>query len=116
MKTTLAAVAQQIAARLVGDGELEVGNVASITSARAGDLVFAEDEATLAQALGSGATAGIAGDFAGKSKAPKPLLVARVPKLAFARAARLLCPVQTFEPGIHSSAMVEDSARLGRHI
>jgi len=116
MKTTLAAVAQQIAARLVGDGELEVGNVASITSARAGDLVFAEDEATLAQALGSGATAVIAGDFAGKSKAPKPLLVARVPKLAFARAARLLCPARTFEPGIHSSAMVEDSARLGRHI
>jgi len=116
MKTTLAALAQKLAARLVGDGGVEVENVASIGSARAGDLVFAEDEAALAKALDSGATAVIAGEFAATGRTPKPLLIAPSPKLAFARAARLLCPPQSFEPGIHSSAVVEDSARLGRHV
>jgi UDP-3-O-[3-hydroxymyristoyl] glucosamine N-acyltransferase len=116
MKITLAAVAQKIAARLVGDGGVEVENVASISSARSGDLVFAEDEAALAKALDSNATAVIAGEFAATGKTRKPLLIVRFPKLAFARAARLLCPPQSFEPGIHSSAIVEDSARLGRHV
>ena len=116
MKTTLAAVAQKISAELVGDGRIEVENVASIGSARSGDLVFADDEAALAKAVGSGATAVIAGEFVTGRNAGKPLLIARVPKLAFARAARLLCPPRSFEPGIHSSAIVEDSARLGRHV
>src|SRR5690349_16165771 len=116
MKTTLAAVAQKLAARLVGDGGTEVENVSSIGSAGSGDLVFAEDEAALAQALNSGATAVIAGEFASTGKTPKPLLIVPHPKLAFARAAQLLCPPRSFEPGIHSSAVVEDSARLGRHV
>ncbi len=116
MKTTLAAVAQKISAELVGDGRIEVENVASIGSAGSGDLVFAEDEAALAKALECAATAVIAGEFASGRNAGKPLLIARVPKLAFARAARLLCPPRSFEPGIHSSAIVEDSARLGRHV
>jgi UDP-3-O-[3-hydroxymyristoyl] glucosamine N-acyltransferase len=116
MKTTLMALAQEIAARLVGEGGVEVESVASIASAKPGDLVFAEDEAALKQALASGATAVIAGEFAGPRPASKPLLTVSQPKLAFARAARLLCPPRSFEPGIHSSALVEDSARLGRHV
>ena len=116
MKTTLAALAQKLAARLVGDGGVDVENVASIASARAGDLVFAEDEAALAKAMECGATAVIAGEFVATGRTPKPLLIAPSPKLAFARAARLLCPPRSFEPGIHSSAIVEDSARLGRHV
>lgn len=116
MKTTLAAVAQKIAARLVGEGGLEVESVASIASAKRGDLVFAEDEQALAQALACGSTAVIAGEFATSGKAAKPLLIASHPKLAFARAARMLCPPRSLEPGIHSSAIVEDSARLGRHV
>jgi len=115
MKTTLAAVAQKIAARLVGDGGLEVENVASIASAKAGDLVFAEEEAVLTQALASGASAVITGEFSGGSTS-KPLLLTPFPKLGFTRAARLLCPPRSFEPGVHSSAVVEDSARIGRHV
>jgi UDP-3-O-[3-hydroxymyristoyl] glucosamine N-acyltransferase len=116
MKTTLAVVAQKIAARLVGDGGLEIEGVASIASAKAGDLVFAEDEPALGQALACGATAVITGEFAAGRQSKKPLLLAASPKLAFARAARLLCPPPPLEPGVHSSAVVEDSARLGRHV
>ena len=96
MKTSLVALAQKIAARLVGDGGVDVESVASIGSARPGDLVFAEEEPALAKALDSGATAVIAGEFAATGKRPKPLLVAHSPKLAFARAARLLCPPRSF--------------------
>jgi len=116
MKTSVAVVAQKIAARLAGDGSVEVESVSSIESAKPGDLVFAEDEAALVRALDSGGTAVIAGESAAANHAPKPLLIARFPKLAFARAARLLCPQRSFEPGIHSSAVIEDSARLGRHV
>ncbi|MGE5204270.1 MAG: UDP-3-O-(3-hydroxymyristoyl)glucosamine N-acyltransferase [Chlamydiota bacterium] len=116
MKTTLAAVAKHIAARLVGEGAVEIESVASISSAKPGELVFAEDEAALAQALDSGATAVIAGEFEGTGRASKPLLIVPHPKLGFARAARLLCPPRSFEPGVHSSAIVDDSVRLGRHV
>lgn len=116
MKTTLAALAQHVATRLVGDGRTEIENVASIASAKRGDLVFAEDEAALDQALQTGATAVIAGEFAAARQTAKPLLLAKFPKLAFARAAQLLWPLRSFEPGVHSSAIVDDSARLGRHV
>ena len=116
MKTTLAVLAQGIAARLVGEDGIEVMGVASIGSARSGDLVFAEDAKALAQALNSGASAVIAGEFASGATSSKPLLIVAFPKLAFARAGRLLSPPRSFEPGIHSSAVVADSARLGRQV
>ncbi len=114
MKTTLAVVAKHVAARLVGDGTNEIKSVASIASARRGDLVFAEDEAALDQALQSGATAVIAGEFAAARQTAKPLLLAKFPKLAFTRAARLLCPPPAFRSGIHPSAVVDESARIGK--
>ena len=44
----------------------------------------------------------------------KPLLICRHPRLAFARAARLLCPAPERQPGTHPTAVVHASARLGR--
>ena len=68
---------------------VQVSGVASIASASPDDLVFVEDEKYLSRALQSGAGAVIAGEFAAGSSG-KPLLICRHPKLAFARAARLL--------------------------
>lgn len=116
MKNTLTVVARQIGARLVGEGALEVTGVASIGSAKTGDLVFAEDEAALAQALKSGATAVIAGEFAVASKGSKPLLIVAFPKLGFARAAQLLCPPPSPVVGVHSSVVVAKTARIGREV
>lgn len=116
MKNTLTVVARQIGARVVGEGALEVTGVASIGSAKTGDLVFAEDEAALAQALKSGATAVIAGEFAVASKGSKPLLIVAFPKLGFARAAQLLCPPPSPVVGVHSSVVVAKTARIGREV
>jgi UDP-3-O-[3-hydroxymyristoyl] glucosamine N-acyltransferase len=114
MKRSLQQVAQAVEGRLQGDGSVEVGGVASIASAARHDLVFVEEEKYLARALGCGAGAVIAGEFAAGSTG-KPLLICRHPKLAFARAARFLQDGDRdgLDAGVHASAVVHASVRLG---
>jgi len=112
MKRTVREIAEAVEARLQGDGSVQVSGVASIASASADDLVFVEDEKYLAQALRSGAGAVIAGEFAAGA-AGKALLICRHPKLAFARAARLLEDGRhQKDAGVHASAVVHASVRL----
>jgi UDP-3-O-[3-hydroxymyristoyl] glucosamine N-acyltransferase len=116
MKHSLQEVAEAVGARLVGEPMLPVKRVASIASARTGDLVFVEDEKMLSAALESGATAVITGEYAGPQNPGKPLLIARHPRLAFARAAALLYPRAKIVGGAHSSAVIASTARLGQSV
>lgn len=116
MKRSLLSIAQSVQAHVVGDGAVEVSGIASISQATAADLVFVEDENSLRPALESRAAAVIAGEFARGSACSKPLLISQHPRLAFARAARLLWPAPGRPPGTHPSAVVDASARLGRHV
>jgi UDP-3-O-[3-hydroxymyristoyl] glucosamine N-acyltransferase len=109
MKRTLGEVAEELGARLHGDGSIPVAGVASIASASASDIVFVEDEKYLSQAMRCGAGAVIAGDFA-EGSSGKALLISRHPKLAFARAARFLRGEKRGEVGnVHESASVHVS-------
>jgi UDP-3-O-[3-hydroxymyristoyl] glucosamine N-acyltransferase len=111
-------VAEVVEGRVVGDGSVEVGGVASIASAANHDIVFVEDEKYISRALESGAGAVIAGEFAaGKfasGVAGKPLLICHHPKLAFARAARFLRDGKREggDSGVHDSAVVHASVRI----
>jgi UDP-3-O-[3-hydroxymyristoyl] glucosamine N-acyltransferase len=116
MKCSLRTVADSVHAQLVGDGAVEVSGIASIPDATPADLVFVEDEKHLHSALESRAAAVIAGKFATGQDRSKPLLVAQHPKLAFARAARLLYSASARQPGTHPSAVVHASARLGEEV
>jgi UDP-3-O-[3-hydroxymyristoyl] glucosamine N-acyltransferase len=119
MKRSLSSVAESVQAQLVGDGAVEVSGIASIPQATPEDLVFVEDEKHLRLALESRAAAVIVGKFAEKppkKPAAKPMLIAEHPKLAFARAAKLLRPQPDRRPGIHSSAVVHASTRLGKDV
>jgi UDP-3-O-[3-hydroxymyristoyl] glucosamine N-acyltransferase len=116
MKRSLLSVAQSVQAQVLGDGAVEVSGVASIAQATAADLVFVEDEKSLRAALESGAAGVIAGGFAEGNAGVKPLLISRHPRLAFARAARLLCLTPKRQPGTHPSAVVDISARLGKDV
>lgn len=112
MKRKLQEIAEGVGARLQGDGSVEVSGVASIAAASPDELVFVEDEKYLASALQSGAGAVIAGEFAASS-AGKPLLICSHPKLAFARAARLLQGnPKGLETGVHATAVVHSSSHL----
>jgi len=112
MSQTLQALAEFTAARLVGDGNLEITGVASIRNARPGDLAFVESEKHLAAALASQATAVVAGEFAASSHSDKALLIHSQPRLTFARAAVLLFPPKVCPPGVHPTAVVHPSAKV----
>src|SRR5712691_111063 len=125
MKRSLQQIAETIGARLIGEGRVEVSGVASIGSATPDDLVFVEDEKHLAAALRSRAGAVIAGEFVethaetfAGSASTRPILISDHPKLAFARAARLLyarLPLDGApqQKSLHSTAVIHSSVVLG---
>jgi len=106
-------VAEFVQARLIGDDSVQLTGIASVRSARPGDLIFIDQEKNLSAALESGASALIAGNFAAEKTNRKPVLLASQPRLAFARAANLLSVRPERKIGIHPSAIVHPSARLG---
>jgi UDP-3-O-[3-hydroxymyristoyl] glucosamine N-acyltransferase len=115
MKRSLEELANALGCRLVGDGHLAVSGVASIESASSHDLVFVEDEKFLSAALQSKACAVIAPEVAVPAGAGLPLLISDHPKLAFARAARMLregLQVEVEAGSVHSTAVMHPSASL----
>lgn len=109
---SLKEIAEHVRGRVTGDPNTQINRIASIKSARTGDLVFVEDAKNLAAALACAASAVIAGEFVAQQPASKPVLVCAQPKLAFARAARLLYSISGGECGIHANAVVHPSARI----
>jgi UDP-3-O-[3-hydroxymyristoyl] glucosamine N-acyltransferase len=109
-------IARAIGARLSGNSNLEIEHVTSAALADGHALVFVEDAKWLPEALESKAGAIIAGDFASASATPKTLLISDQPRLAFARASKLLEPPSLTKAGIHSSAVVHPSAKLGDQV
>lgn len=112
----IAEIAKQIEAQLVGDGAVEVSGIASPNSATERDLVFAEDAEILALAMQAKAAAIITGEFAKATKSKKALLIAKQPRIAFARAARIIMPPRRQAAGVHSTAIVHHSAKLAQHV
>src|SRR5579864_9381311 len=116
MRCSLTQLAGSLDACLHGDGAVEVSGVASIDAASGDDLVFVEEAKYLPDALRSKAAAVITGQFAEGPPSEKPLLISDHPKLAFARAARLLASQDGAGDGlqqkVHVTAVVHPSARL----
>jgi UDP-3-O-[3-hydroxymyristoyl] glucosamine N-acyltransferase len=115
MQSTLEEIAAFVQARLIGDGSIRVSGIASIKDASTDDLVFVEDPENMESALKSSAAAVIAGEFAAGLMA-KPILISSQPRLAFARAARVLCPAPKRKAGVHANAIVSPSARIGKNV
>jgi len=109
-------VADFVQARLAGDGAVQLTGIASISSASPGNVVFVEEERNLAKAVASLASAVIAPESASAHASSKPLLLHPQPRLAFARAAQLLCARGDRRPGIHPSAIVHPSAQLAADV
>jgi len=109
MKQTLRDLAGNLGCRLLGDAAVAVTTVSSLQSATPESIVFVEDAKHLDAALASSAAAVIAGEFAAKTAARKPLLIAPQPRLAFTRAAKLLSKAAAQGRGIHPSAIVAAS-------
>jgi len=107
-------LAERLACRLEGDGEVEIVRVAGIQHAEPGDLTFLANpkyESTMAQTR---ASAVLLKDDA--PKAPCAMLRTPEPYLAFARAVGLFAPASRPAPGIHALAAVAADVRIGQNV
>jgi UDP-3-O-[3-hydroxymyristoyl] glucosamine N-acyltransferase len=113
MKQSLAALAEKLHCRLIGDGSITVERLASLKSADTKSLVFVDDAKHFDAVMASAAAAIIAGNFAAEesagAKTAKPILISTQPRLAFARAAEFLRDPAAQGRGIHPSAIVAAS-------
>src|SRR5271157_4744459 len=114
MKQTLRDLAEKLGCRLRGDGSIRIGGISSLQSAKNDSVIFVEEAQHLDAALTSFAAAVIAGDFAASATA-KPILISAQPRLAFARAAKLLRDPDRNRT-IHPSAIVPASAEIGKNV
>jgi UDP-3-O-[3-hydroxymyristoyl] glucosamine N-acyltransferase len=114
-------IAALIGAEMRGSGVAAVRRVASAAMADGDALVFAEDDATLHEALDSKAAAVVVTDeLAQRAGDGKPLLVMRQPRLGFARAANLLRSSERKtgerKTGVHPAAVIAPGASLGEDV
>ena len=107
----LGEIAARIQARISGKAEVEINRVCGIEEAGTGDLTFISNPKYAALAKSTKASAVIvADDF---PEIPTATLRVRNPYYAFARALELFYRLPTYPPGIHATAVVDPSARIG---
>jgi UDP-3-O-[3-hydroxymyristoyl] glucosamine N-acyltransferase len=107
-------LAERLACRLDGDGEVEIVRVAGIQDAQPGDLTFLANPKYEAAVARTRASAIVLQDEAGP--APCAMLRTREPYLAFARAVGLFAPAWRPAPGVHAMAAVAADAAIGRDV
>ncbi|MFT4586369.1 MAG: UDP-3-O-[3-hydroxymyristoyl] glucosamine N-acyltransferase [Limisphaerales bacterium] len=107
---TVAEIAAKVQGEVTGDGAIELHGFAPADIARPGDLTFAENEDFFARAEQSEASAIlVSGDFTSEEKT---LIRVKNARLAFAHVLPLLFPEKKFSAGVHTSAVVADSAEI----
>lgn len=107
---TVAQLAEQLAAELIGDGSIQITGFAPAEQAQAGQLTFAENEDYFAKAEQGGASVILVGGEA--TSATKTLLRVKNPRVAFAKVLPLFFPEPQYAPGTHASAVVAKSAQI----
>jgi UDP-3-O-[3-hydroxymyristoyl] glucosamine N-acyltransferase len=107
---TTAEIAKELDGEVIGDGSLKLTGFAPATSARPGDLTFAENETFFQKAEQSAAAAIlIDGPFTSSRKTVIRVANARI---AFARVLPLFFPERTFAPGLDPTAVAAPSAHI----
>ena len=111
-------LAERLACRLEGDGEIEIVRVAGIQDAGPGDLTFVANPKYLPALSTTRASAVLLRDDAPGAPAVTLRAVLRTPDpyLAFARAVGVFAPRWAPEPGVHAMAAVAGDARVGDRV
>ena len=94
MKRTVEEVAQAVQGQVIGDGSIVLTGIAGASSAKAGDLTFAETDAFLRAAEATGASAVLV--TPGLVTSTKTLIVVPSPRAAMARLLALATPTESF--------------------
>ena len=110
MPFTTEELAKLIGGQVLGDKNAVLKNFATIESAQAGDLTFAENDEFFSRAEQSAATAIIADSRYSSDK--KTLIQVPNARVAFAKAMAVFFPDKKFPAGVHSTAIVPASAKI----
>jgi len=108
----LADIAARLEVRLAGDGEVEIKGLQGIEEAQPGELTFVSNPKYAAAARTTRASAIIVGEEF--PQLAKPTLRTADPYFAFARALELFYQPPRYAEGIHPTAVIDKSARIGR--
>ncbi len=108
----LAQIASVVGARLEnGSPDLEISGVAGIRNAAPGQLAFVANPKYASAARTTKASAVIVGEEF--PSIPAAMLRSKNPYLAFSRALELFRQAPRYEPGVHPTAVVHASSRIG---
>ncbi len=111
MSNSLGEIAQVIDAELVGDPERLVTGVATLKNANTSELTFLANP-RYTKYLKTTAAAAVVLSPENVDDCPVNSLVSNNPYLAYVKAVRYLNPEDTFSPGIHPTASIEDTATI----
>ncbi len=104
-------IAETLGCALEGDANVEITGVAGIEEARAGELTFLVNRKYRPALATTQASAIVVGKEAGAVRLPA--LRSENPYLDFARAIELFHPTPKFAAGIHPTAVIAKSAKVG---
>lgn len=110
MPFTAAQIAKELQGEVLGDGNLSLTGFAPATTAKPGDLTFAENETFFLKAEQSAASAIlIDGPFTSMKK-----VLIKVPnaRIAFAKVLPFFFPEKKFAAGVHPTAVIDSSAKV----
>ena len=114
MYLNLQQLAKALQLEYQGDADLKIHNVASPESATTGDLCFVQQKKYLAEITSSNCSAVILPPKLASKVQDKALLISNNPQYHFVMAIKTLdLETQTIVEGIHPSAQIADSARIG---
>jgi UDP-3-O-[3-hydroxymyristoyl] glucosamine N-acyltransferase len=114
MTCTAGELAKFLGVTIVGEGQTPLSGVAMPENARAEDLIYVDSPRHRQQAEDSAAKCVLAP--VGLQLKGKTILAAENPKLAFAKASARLLPKFAPPAGVHATAIVPSSARIGVNV
>jgi UDP-3-O-[3-hydroxymyristoyl] glucosamine N-acyltransferase len=109
-------LAEQLACRLEGDGEIDIARVAGIEQAQPGDITFVANEKYASKLLGTRASAVILSPKLQVQQGGPAVLRTEQPYLAFAQAVALLTPAPAPPKGIDRAAAIAPDATIGSEV
>jgi UDP-3-O-[3-hydroxymyristoyl] glucosamine N-acyltransferase len=112
---TLGEIVQRLGGRVAGNAETRIHQVASLEGAEARHISFFTGSRYRAKLAATRAGAVVVGPEA-ESETTLPRIVADNPYAYFARLSQLFNPLVVQEPGVHPSAVVAKSAKLGARV
>lgn len=116
MKLTVAEIARQLGGELVGSGTAVITGVAGLREARPGDLSFLV-RSRYRDALRTTAASAVLVPLDGPNEAPCDLIRVPNPEAGVTQIAQQLYrPLPPPEPGIHPTAVVHPTVRLGQDV